>query len=406
MTGAIALEYPEVLGPGLEFIGETIAEGMQKPMLWLVILAVVKLMATSFTLGSGSSGGVFAPSLFSGAALGGAFGLLVQNLFPELPLEPGAYALVGMSATFAAAARAPLTSIIIVFEMSNDYRLILPLMFASVVSTLVAHYLHPESIYTLKLAKRGLRWRYGREKDVMESITVQEAMDPNPSTVPDWLPVRMLMEAFNEAHSHGFPVLNAHGELVGIVTLSDYQAALKRPDFDRLQVRDIMTRDLVVAYPDENLWQVLRRLGIYNVGRMPVVSRQNPRKLLGMIRGQDIIRAYNLALARRESEGQRRQELATAESDLVFERVHLQNGAWAVQKRICELPLPKDCLLVAVRRGRRLWFPHGDTVLRQGDVVTVCTRPEMLETVTRLLLRGPEDAPGPEPEKTSLPTAK
>ncbi len=393
LTGAVALAFPQVLGPGLEFIGETIAENMQEPAFWLLALALAKLLATSFTLGAGNSGGVFAPSLFSGAALGGAFGIWVQHAFPQLPINPGAYALVGMSATFAGAARAPITAVLIVFEMSNDYRLILPLMFATVISTLVAHYLHPESIYTLKLVRRGITWRFGRDKDLMERIPVSEAMNPNPAFVPESMPARLLLDTFTETHSHGLPVLNSRGELVGVVTLTDYQKALQRSDFGQLRVGDIMTREVKVAYPDENLWQVLRRMGIHNIGRLPVVSRQNPKQLVGWIQRRDIIQAYNLALAKQEEETQRRQELALTHEnggDMCFEHVEITEDTWAAHKRIKDLPLPEDCLLVAIRRGRHVEFPHGDTVLRPGDRVALCTRRDMAEQVVRLLQRGPE----------------
>ncbi len=391
LTGVVALAFPQVLGPGLEFIGETIAENMDEPALWLLALALAKLVATSFTLGAGNSGGVFAPSLFAGAALGGAFGVVMQRVFPGLPINPGAYALVGMSATFSAAARAPITAVLIVFEMSRDYRLILPLLFATVLSTLVAHYLHPESIYTLKLVRRGITWRFGRDLDLMERITVAEAMDPNPSTVPEWMPVSMLLQVFTEAHSHGLPVLNGRGELVGVVTLTDYQRAVEREDFSRLKVADIMSRDLKVAYPDENLWQVLRRMNLHNIGRLPVVSRQNPKQLVGWIQTRDIVRAYNLAMAQQEEEQQRRQELAVAhtEGEVCFEHVVIGENDWAAGKRIADLGLPQDCILVSVRRGRHLGFPHGDTVLQPGDRLTICTRKDLVDQVLDLLRHGP-----------------
>ncbi|MFN2166373.1 MAG: chloride channel protein, partial [Anaerolineae bacterium] len=162
LTGIVGLWFPQVLGAGLEFIGESISGGEVAVGL-LLALAAMKILATSFTLGSGNSGGVFAPALFIGAMLGGAFGQGAHSLLPGLTAEPGAYALVGMAALFAAAAHAPITAILIVFEMSGDYRLILPLMFATVISTLLSEYLHPDSIYTLKLTRRGIRLERGHD---------------------------------------------------------------------------------------------------------------------------------------------------------------------------------------------------------------------------------------------------
>ncbi len=394
LTGLVALAYPQVLGPGLDFIGEAIAENMTLPLMLLAPLALAKLVATSFTLGAGNSGGVFAPSLFAGAAMGGSLGLIFQHLFPGLAINPGAYALVGMAATFAAAARAPITAILIVFEMSNDYRLILPLMMTTVLSALIAHYLHPESIYTLKLVRRGIVFRHGRDIDVMESIRVEEAMQPSPRTVPEDMPVKELGRAFAEAHVHGFPVVNARGELVGVVALTDYEHALARPDFAQLTVGDIMSRDLVVAYPDETLWEALRKLSVRDVGRLPVVSRHNPRELRGIIRRRDIIRAYNIAVARRAELQQRLQELRLGEEEDETEyiKVELPADAWAVGKRVRDLPLPEDCVLVAVRRGRQVIMPHGHTVLRPGDRITVFTRRSCEHDVTRILLSGPSVA--------------
>ncbi len=391
LTGVVGLAFPQVLGPGLHFIGEVIAANVPLTVGALLLLALFKLVATSFTLGAGNSGGVFAPTLFSGAAMGGALGLLLQRAFPGLDINPGAYALVGMAATFAGAARAPMTAILIVFEMSNDYRLILPLMFATVISTFIAQILMPESIYTLKLARRGIVLRQGREVDVMESVTVAEAMDPHPETVPEDMPVRLLGKAFEEAHVHGFPVVDVAGRLVGIVSLGDYQRALQKDDGEHLRVRDIMTRDVVVAYPDETLWDVMRKMGIRDVSRLPVVAREDPHRLLGIIRRRDIISAYNVALARREEERQRQQALARAQDEgLEFVQVELPREAWAVNRYVRELQLPQDCLLISVRRGRKVWFPHGDTLLQAGDRLTVYTRHGNAARVQHFLLHGPQ----------------
>ncbi len=395
LTGGVAIIYPQVLGPGLHFIGEAIAENMAMSLSLLAPLAIAKLVATSFTLGAGNSGGVFAPSLFAGAALGGSMGLIFREMFPHLYINPGAYALVGMAATFAGAARAPITAILIVFEMSNDYRLILPLMLATVISAFLAHALHRESIYTLKLARRGIVIRHGRDIDVMESLTVEQAMQRSPAVVPEDLPVTELGKAFVARHVHGFPVVDEEGRLVGIVALSDYERATERPDVDKLKVKDIMTRDVVVVYPDESLWEALRKLGVRDVSRLPVVSRRDPHKLLGIVRRRDIIRAYNIAVAQRAEIRERMQELRMgSEGETEYVRLELPPEAWSVGKRVSELPLPKDCVLVSVRRGREVIIPHGDTLLQPGDRITVFTTRACVPVIKSLLIEGPKENNG------------
>ena len=177
----IVENYPHIFGSGFLFL-EEVLQG-RAPFFLLFLLVFLKPLATSFTLGSGNSGGVFAPSLFTGAMLGGTFGYLAMHLFPGLTIEIGAYALVGMAAVFSAAARAPLTSMLIVFEMSNDYRLILPLMAAGMVASTFAQWLHSDSIYSLKLSKRGIHFDQGRDMDIMQTVQVEEVMNKSPITM-------------------------------------------------------------------------------------------------------------------------------------------------------------------------------------------------------------------------------
>lgn len=216
-------------------IGAAPAEGQRTPSEIVGYLTLVAIMlfagieaarivgfvvlATSLTLGSGNSGGVFAPALFTGAALGGAFGWVVESLAPGATAGPGAFAIVGMAAMFAGAARAPFTAILIVFEMTDDYQLIVPLMASVVLSLIVAERLHRESIYTLKLTRRGIHLRRGRDVDVMEAVRVDEVMVRQPVTVSADLPVTLLAGEFLRTGRHGFPVLNDEGGLFGIVSL-------------------------------------------------------------------------------------------------------------------------------------------------------------------------------------------
>jgi len=257
----------------------------------LLFMGLLKLVATSITIGSGGSGGVFAPSLFIGAMFGGAFGAMANRIFPTITAPSGAYAMVGMAAVFAGAARAPITSIIIFFEMTRDYDIILPLMLAVVISTIVARGFNPDTIYTTKVRKAGIDLSRYEDVDVMRSVTVASAMTRNFPTVSTEMPVSELMSKLARSGHHGFPVVDKNGSLFGCVTLADVEAHMTS-DIESLKVEDIATKSLIVAFPDQSMHEVMLKLGAKDVGRIPVVDREDRTKLLGVLRRHDIISAY------------------------------------------------------------------------------------------------------------------
>ncbi len=380
LTAAVALILPgrQVLGPGLEFIGEAIAEDFSLPLGLMAALLILKLLATSFTLGAGNSGGVFAPGLFMGAILGGMVGTVAHGLWPDVALNPGAYAIVGMAAVFAGAARAPITAVLIVFEMSNDYKLILPLMFATVLSTFLAEFIFVESIYTLKLKLKGINLQRGRDLDLLQSMQVQEVMTPNPYVVHTDTPLSSLGESFQKTHSHSFPVVDNESRLVGMVSLRDYDKALENKNLDGRYVMDIATiGNLLIAYADEPLGQAIQRLGVRGINKMPVVKRDDPERVIGVIRRSDIVKAYNVALVRK-AKGQFQEDSVHLRRVDGTEFIELVIGpeSRAVHQKIADLgsELPHDCVLVSIRRHGNIFIPHGDTVLQPGDAVTIFVR--------------------------------
>ncbi len=375
---------PQIYGSGYPTIQAAL---LGKVSIWLLItLLVLKLLATILTLGSGNSGGVFAPSLFMGAMTGGAFGWALHALFPQWIAGPGPYATVGMAAVFAAAARAPLTAVMIVFEMTDDYRILVPLLAAVVVSMVLAEHLHHESIYTLKLVRRGIHLFRGRDVDIMSTVRVEEVMDRNPVTVSPDLPVAALPGLFLQTNSHGFPVVDEKGELWGIVSITDYRNAL-RPDGTLppgLKVRDIATRDVIVAYPDEPVRAVLQRMAPRDLSRVPVVSRDNPRKLLGLVRRNEIVRAYELGMVRR---GFVLGHLPGMPKGTAEAQFPIPPNAPIVGKTLAQLHLPEDILVIHIQRDGESIIPHGDTVLQAGDVVTLLARDGDPETLSRFWKR-------------------
>jgi chloride channel protein, CIC family len=292
--GLLGYFIPQVFGTGFTVI-ERVLNG-QTVLTMLVVLIFAKILATSLTLGSGSSGGVFAPALFIGAVTGGAYGHLVHYLFPAVTAGSGAYATVGMAVVFAAAARAPITAIVILFELTLDYRIMLPLMLATVVATVIAEIFEPESIYTLKLVRKGIDFRGRRKARARERITIEEVMTPvaGLTTVATTMTLEELAEVYRTKGTHGLAVLDEEQRLQGVVTVGDLERSL--PEFGPdAEVGEICTREILVAHPQDALEQLLGRPGYLDVGRIPVVDPSNPDRLLGMVRRIDIVRAFSEA---------------------------------------------------------------------------------------------------------------
>jgi len=293
--GLVGLYNPYLFGVGYDGVEQALLG--QIGLIALIALLLLKILATSLTLGSGGSGGIFAPSLFMGAMFGGAFGDAANRLLPNIAAPSGAYALVGMAAVFSAAARAPITAIIILFEMTRDYAIILPLMLAVVVSTLIAYRLSPESIYTLKLTRRGISLRSREEVDLLENVTVQEVMTRDFPTVPADMTFAELIDKFAKSKHHGFPVVDNRKRLKGMVTLVDVESRMDSKSSE-LTAADVATTSLIKAYPDETLRDVVQKLGAKEVGRLPVVDRKDPTRLIGVLRRYDIVKAYVKALSK------------------------------------------------------------------------------------------------------------
>ncbi|MDD5094733.1 MAG: chloride channel protein [Dehalococcoidia bacterium] len=290
--------YGNHYAAGGEFLGAGPIDGIlmgQAGAIVVLALLALKVLATSVTLGSGGSGGVFAPSLFMGAAVGSACGSLFQEIFPSVTGPVGAYALVGMAAFFAVVVQGPITAIIMLFELTRGYEMILPVMAAVVIAVIVARAFSRESIYTIRLKRKGIDLRALEERDVMRTTRVSDVMVRDFHSVPPEMPVTQLLKQMEEEGELGFPVINEDNHLVGIVSLSDVHAITRQEgtDVTVLTVADIATtRTLIVASPDQTLHEVLLQLGAKEVGRIPVVDRKDPSRCLGIIRRHDIVRAY------------------------------------------------------------------------------------------------------------------
>jgi CIC family chloride channel protein len=293
----------------------------------------------------------------------------LKYFFPNIIAPEGAYALVGMAALFAASAHAPITAVIILFELTGDYRLILPLMLSVVLATMISrHLLKGESIYTLKLSRRGVHLKRGRDIDLMESVLVSEVMKTRPVTVNLHVSVAVLTDLFLQTNQHAFAVLDDDGKLYGIVSLTDYRRITEAgASLENLTVKDIANRSTVTAFPDENMRAVMQRMAPRDLSRIPVVSREDQRKLLGMIRRNDIVRAYQTETARR---GSATSQLAGNPPGTRTVQLHVSQKTLLADKSLAELNFPEEFLVIHIQREGRNILPHGHTCLEPGDIIT------------------------------------
>ena len=294
MIGIIARYAPQILGTGAEAIEDAIWSELTLPL--LVILVPLKILSTSLTLASGGSGGVFGPSMYIGAMLGGAFGWIVHWLFPATTAASGAYALVGIGAVVGGTALAPLTAIILLFEMTDDYRIILPLMVATVITIVVVRAMVGESIYTLKLRQQNIAYYAGVELQRAHALTVAQAMRSDVPAVPATGSVIAALAQAAAKRAPALPVVDEAGDLVGIVTLERLAAAaasLTRPS-SVAEVMDDATRARVTA--TERLETLLARLGETDAPALAVVADADARKPLGIVTRQDVLQVYERVL--------------------------------------------------------------------------------------------------------------
>lgn len=300
VIGLIALYLPHIMGTGYD----TISFALYGDMIWYLALALVfvKMFATSITLGSGGSGGIFAPSLFIGAALGSFSGSVINIYFPDISASPGAYALVAMGGLLAGTTRAPLTAIIMVFELTKDYNIILPLMITCVISTMLSSRLSSESIYTLKLLRRNIGIKEGVEINVMESIFVREVFTKEYEAIKLNDNFIQIVNHLIKGKAAEYPVVDDNGNVKGIISLHN----IKDYFFERdslqhvLIASDIMDTNFVSLKPTDNCNTALDKIRRYDLEGLPVNDGINENKITGIIWRKDIQDAYQKEIERRE----------------------------------------------------------------------------------------------------------
>lgn len=299
LIGIIGIAFPQVMGDGYDYLTAVLdGHGL---VLIMAVLIFLKIIATAITLGSGGAGGVFAPALFIGGMVGGTFGGLVHLWLPGHTANPGAYAAVGIGAFLAAATHAPLTAIFLLFEMTGNYRIIVPIMLSSIIGTMVAARLNHDSIDTVDFSREGIDIHEGRETAVMRSIKVGSLITEDVDFISEEANVDQLLTIFSMAQSgFYFPVVDATGRMTGVVSLQDVKSILHDEEL-RLSatVGNICARKVVVLTPDETLYDAMRIFDSMGIEEIPVVESPDNRWVVGMLKRRDAIAAYNREIVRR-----------------------------------------------------------------------------------------------------------
>lgn len=295
LLATAGLLHPELLGDGRSGIDLVFAGRLS--LLALVSLGALKMLTSGLTVAGGGAGGVFTPSLFVGASFGAVFGQTLGQIFPSLGVTPGAYALAGMAGLTAGATFAPLTAILIIVEMTNDYGLVIPLMLVCILSYLVARRVHGESLYTESLVRSGERISHGADKSVLENVRVSECYNRDPHVVLEDAPLRKVLGQFKGSPQTAFPVVTTDLELAGMLTYQEISRALDDAGLlDILIAADLTAEVAETVAPGDSLLDAMRLMGVRGLDYLPVIESPGQPKLLGLLSRGQIMDAYQTRL--------------------------------------------------------------------------------------------------------------
>ena len=295
IVGMISIFMPQILGNGYDVMEQALTGQMFWGLAFLLVF--MKIICTSITLGSGGMGGVFAPSLFIGAMVGTAFGSSVHFIFPTLSASAETYSVVGMGAVAGAVMQAPLTNILMLFELTNDYTLILPIMATCIAASYTYQRFTKHSIYMQNLLNKGINIRHGREASIMNSIKVQDVMSTDITTIAQEMPFRKILETISYSKNFYFPVLDNRGDMTGILSFSDIREVIFEEQLGDLLVAGELANTKVYSLtPQQNLNEAMEIFSQLDVDQLPVVRSEDKLKVIGMLTRGDMMASYNRAI--------------------------------------------------------------------------------------------------------------
>ncbi|OUR98913.1 hypothetical protein A9Q84_05740 [Halobacteriovorax marinus] len=311
-VGLLSQIHPGVIGSGTGTLENTLLSLILDPKI-LITLFVLKFLSTSICYSSGMSGGLFMPTLFMGATMGSFIGVVCANFFPEITSVSGAYALVGMGAFFAAVIRAPFTSILMVFELTRDYNIILPLMIANITSYAISSKFGNKSVYELISEQDGIHLPSHEDNEILESLNVEDAMITDVLSFSSTLTLAEAYKSLKGTTISGFPILN-NGRLLGMLAKSNMSAAIGRKEGSK-KLEHLCEKKVIKIYPDQSLLVAFHRLKRFQISRLPVVSRLDDKKVVGVITAQDIVKKFGYELNDTSKADQEFDELVLDENE-------------------------------------------------------------------------------------------
>lgn len=371
LVGLIGLVLPQALGMGYGWVQVSMGPGLLSLPLWVIlVLPFAKILTTGLSIGSGGSGGIFGPGMVIGAMVGAVVWRLCYHVLPGVPETPGPFVIVGMMALFGGIAHAPLAVMLMVAEMTGNLSMLAPAMIAVGISSIIVG---DHTIYTSQVGSRAdsPAHRLQLSFPLLSTLAIRQAMTPPPLQFSPLQSVAEAEQLLAERTVGGASVLDARGNLLGVLTLADIE---KVPLAERgsRRVREAMNRNVLAVQPDDALDAALEQLTSHRIGWMPVVEVEaatGGRHLVGRISAQEIVRAYREALAK----GSRRMR-GLVEGTVMLE-AEIEPGMRLAGRPLREAQLPPESLVVSIRRQNELLFPRGSTIIEPGDLVTFLVSP-------------------------------
>lgn len=393
IVGTIGIALPQIFGVGYATIGAALAGQLTAGVLGALLVA--KLIATSITLGSGGSGGVFAPSLFLGAMTGGVLGSFIHQWFPEATATSGAYALVTMGAVVAATTQAPISAILIIFEMTQTIEIIPALMAACVLSTLVSSQLSRDSIYTAKLRRQGVDIFKRDDPNALKALFVRDAMDHEPEIIPANASFQTLLDLVVKSRHSQFFVVDAQSKLLGAIALDEVRRLIYEGDAltGVVVAGDIVERRPVLK-PDDDLDLASRLFAATRVHEIAVVHREDQQQVIGTLHEWEVVEAHGREMMRRDLAGSLGASMtAVAQGGRIdlgggFELQQITAPPSAFDRSLHDLDLRRrlgvQVLLIRSMRSGSVRVPGSDDLVIEGDALVVAGTAEAIDALQRL----------------------